>query len=196
MMTIRRIALALTACAAFGTLSPALAKTAPGSGATAKLKSYDIEGSKVPASLRAAAEKQFECNAAVMTETPVTAYELSSERAIWEILCDRFAYQTSTVFALVSIKNPAQKPTFLRFAAPPRKTRGAPASIIMNANVDDETREISSANFERGLRDCGTYEVHRILPSGAVRLIEYREKARCNGRFTGPEEWPLIYKAK
>jgi Protein of unknown function (DUF1176) len=173
----------------------AVVATPPVPQVTPGAKTYEIPEKQVPKALLAEARRRYECNDEVMAQ-PATALNISADKAVWEIPCDRFAYQASSVFALVTIRDPAKDPVLLTFPAPPGKKRSTTAGVLLNAEWDADKREISSTSVGRSMGDCGTLEVHRITDAGRFELREYREKPRCDGKVIDANKWPLVFKAK
>ena len=65
---------------------------------------------------------------------------------------------------------------------------------LLNAQWNQQARTVSSHAVGRGLGDCGTYEVHRLV-DGRFRLVEFREKTECDGKATPPEQYKLVFRA-
>ncbi|SDR34113.1 DUF1176 domain-containing protein [Pseudovibrio sp. Tun.PSC04-5.I4] len=69
------------------------------------------------------------------------------------------------------------------------------AKVLFNSFWDLNRIALSSFTVDRGLSDCGSYEVHRFTAEGYLELIEYRAKHTCDGKFREPTDYPLIYSA-
>ncbi|MBX9943952.1 MAG: DUF1176 domain-containing protein [Reyranella sp.] len=165
----------------------------PPAAAAGMFAPYQVRPSLIPRAMLAEAQKKYDCNPEVMKEGGVLkAFQLSEESAVWELACDRFAYQASSVFALVHAERPAEY-TFIGFAAPPGRKRDQPF-VMLNAEWNPRARTVSSFALGRGMGDCGTYEVHRLV-DGRFRLVEFREKTECDGKTTPPEQYKLVFRA-
>lgn len=178
--------------------APAVPKTSaptatpPAAAVSGMFVPYQVKPSLVPRTMLAEAQKKYDCNPEVMKTGVLKAFQLSEESAVWELACDRFAYQASSVFALVHAERPAEF-TFIGFAAPPGRKRDQPFNLL-NAQWNQLARTVSSHAVGRGLGDCGTYEVHRLV-DGRFRLVEFREKTECDGKATPPEQYKLVFRA-
>lgn len=137
-------------------------------------------------------QQKFKCNPEVM-KTGVVGYSLSEESAIWEIPCDRFAYQGSSVFALVYVAAPEKEHTFLKTPGAPGLKRPTDPGVLMSPTVDIKTRTVTAVTLSRGIGDCGTLEKFRVTAAGEFALVEVREKLKCDGAATQPEQFPLVY---
>ena len=107
--------------------------------------------------------------------------------------CDRFAYQGSSVFAIVHAERPAEY-SFISFAPLPGRKRDLPF-IMLNAVWDAAARTVTSFAMGRGLGDCGTYEVQKLVDA-RFQLVEFREKKECDGKETPPQQYPLVFRAR
>lgn len=154
---------------------------------------YAVSKGQVPRALLAAAKAKFGCDDAVMG-SGVTGFQMSEESAIWQIPCERFAYQASAVYALVYLPDPAAQHEFLTIPALKGRTRDQ-KDVLFNPVWDVKARTVTSFTKGRGLGDCGTYEKFRVTAEGHFRLLEYRAKDACDGNATPPEQFPLIFKA-
>jgi hypothetical protein len=171
---------------------PQAAPSTPSS-AEGMFRRYQVRPNQVPRTLLADAQKRYECKPDVMS-SPVTAFQLSEESAVWQLQCDRFAYNTSSVFVIVHAERP-QEYTFIGFAAPPGRKRDQPF-ILINGQWNERERTITSFALGRGMGDCGTYEVHRLAADARFRLVEFREKENCDGKETPPQQYKLVFPAR
>jgi hypothetical protein len=153
---------------------------------------YEVRPNLVPRALIADAQKRFGCNPEA-AKRGITAYQLSEESGLWQIPCDSFAYSASSVFANVHVERPAEY-TFIDFKAPPGRRRDQPF-VLLNGQWNDKARTITSFAPGRGVGDCGTYEVHKVVDA-RFQLVEFREKKECDGKETPPTQYPLVYRAK
>lgn len=180
--------------------APQLGKKAASDGAAAlsaggAFVKYDVRASRVPNAVLQAAIKKYKCEPEVM-KTGVTGFQLSEESAIWDIPCERFAYQGSSVFALVYLPDPANNLSFLSFQSPKGKKRSTDAGVLLNPVWNVKARTVTSASLGRAAGDCGTLETHRVTAEGRFELIEYREKESCDGKALPPEQFPLVFRLK
>lgn len=164
-------------------------------GTPALFEKYSVPGNRIPRGMIALAEQKMSCDAKVM-RSGVTGYSMSEESAFWEIPCERFAYQGSSVFAIVYTPDPAKQFEFVMFDAPKGKTRSMDSNQLMNPVWDVKSRTVTGISKGRGLGDCGTLERHRLGEDGQFTLVEYREKENCDGKVTNPREWPLVFQKR
>jgi hypothetical protein len=146
---------------------------------------------QVPAAVLADVQKRFGCNADTVAGG-MKVFALSDGAELWQVPCDLFAYNASAVFAHAP---PGQGDAyaFLEFQGPPGRKRDDPY-VVLNARWDGQAHTVSSFAKGRGLGDCGTYEVHKLVDA-RLQLVEYREKPDCDGVATPPEQYPLVYRA-
>jgi hypothetical protein len=156
---------------------------------------YAVRPQQFPRALLTRLERLFSCSADMM-RTGTVGFQMSEESAIWEVPCERFAYQASSIFIQVYLPDPTENLSFLQFDAPKGKTRSAGRSTLLNAQWDVRTRTVSSFAMGRGEGDCGTFERHRVMDDASFQLVEYREKTACDGKAVKPAEFPLIYRAR
>jgi hypothetical protein len=156
---------------------------------------YAVRPQQIPRTLITRLERAFSCSAE-MIRTGTVGFQMSEESAIWEIPCERFAYQANSIFVQVYLPDPTQNLSFLQFDAPKGKTRSAGRSTLLNAEWDVRTRTVSSFAMGRGEGDCGTFERHRVMDDATFQLLEYREKTACDGKPGKPEAFPLVYRAR
>lgn len=162
-------------------------------GTPALFEKYNVPGNRIPRSMIALAEQKMSCDAKVMRRG-ATGYSMSEESALWEIPCESFAYQGSSVFAIVYTPDPAKQFEFMMFDAPKGKTRNTDSNQLMSPVWDIKARVVTGVAKGRGVGDCGTLERHKLGEDGQFTLIEYREKETCDGKVTNPREWPLVYR--
>jgi hypothetical protein len=156
---------------------------------------YTPRAGQVPKGIWVQAERGFGCQPH-MQRVGVTGYQMSEESAIWEIPCDSFAYQASSVFALVYLPSPLDNLTFISVPNPPGKMRSGQAGALIDPVWDVKKRVVTSIARGRSEGDCGVLERHRVTEAGEFELIEYREKERCDGKVVKPEEFPLVFRAR
>ncbi|WP_208979491.1 hypothetical protein [Pseudovibrio axinellae] len=68
--------------------------------------------------------------------------------------------------------------------------------ILYNSFWDFSRNALTSFTVDRGLSDCGSFEVHRFTADGQLKLQEYRAKRTCDGKFQEPTNYQLIYYAE
>jgi hypothetical protein len=151
-----------------------------------------IDRQLVARELKASARKQFGCEDRLMNAN-VIGFDMSEESAIWEIPCQSFAYQASSVFAKVYTPAPGKEHEFLSFQGPRGRKRPTEPGVLLNATWNVRARTVTSISLGRAAGDCGVLERHRVTEEGTFRLIEYREKTECDGKVVKPENFPLVY---
>jgi hypothetical protein len=154
-----------------------------------------VDRQLVARELKASARKQFGCEDRLMNAN-VIGFDMSEESAIWEIPCQSFAYQASSVFAKVYTPAPGKEHEFLSFQGPRGRKRPTEPGVLLNATWNVRTRTVTSISLGRAAGDCGVLERHRVTEEGTFRLIEYREKAECDGKVVKPEDFPLVYQLR
>lgn len=154
-----------------------------------------VDKSLVARELKQAAKKQFGCEDRMMNGD-VIGFNMSEESAIWEIPCQSFAYQASSVFALVYTPAPGKEHRFLTFEGPKGHKRTNEPGVLLNATWDVRARTVQSISLGRSMGDCGVLERYRVTAEGGFRLLEYREKVECDGKVVKPEEFPLVFRAR
>lgn len=169
--------------------APTAAKLPPG---PAMFERHKVDPAYFSPGFRREVEKKFGCNPQVM-RVGVTGYSLSEESAIWEIPCDRFAYQASSVFALVYVAAPEKEHRYLDFSTPKGITRSNAKNVLMSPQWDIKTRTVTGISLGRAGGDCGVYEKYRVTPEGNFALVEYRDKPDCDGKSMAPEQFPLVF---
>jgi hypothetical protein len=151
-----------------------------------------IDRQLVARELKASARKLFGCEDRLMNAN-VIGFDMSEESAIWEIPCQSFAYQASSVFAKVYTPAPGKEHEFLSFQGPRGRKRPTEPGVLLNATWNVRARTVTSISLGRAAGDCGVLERHRVTEEGTFRLIEYREKTECDGKVVKPENFPLVY---
>lgn len=159
----------------------------------AMFEKHAVPGSRIPRGMIGVAVQRMGCEETVMRKGG-TGYYLSEESSLWEIPCARFAYQGSSVFAIVYTPEPAKNFTYVMFDGPKGRVRSTDSNQLMNPRWDMARRIVTGISLGRGAGDCGVYERHRLGEDGQFTLIEYREKENCDGIATKPEAYPLIFR--
>ena len=180
---------AATAAKASAPAPAPAAKLPPG---PAMFERYSVKPALFSPGFRQEVQKKFKCSPDVM-KTGVVGYQMSEESAIWEIPCDRFAYQATSIFALVYIAAPEKEHTFLATPGPPGIKRTNDNGVLMSPTWDIKNRVVTSISLGRTAGDCGVLEKYRVTPEGKFALVEYREKSACDGATMPPEKFPLVF---
>ena len=177
--------------------APARAAAPPpdSSGLAGIFNRYSVRPAQVPRSVIDRVRKKYNCDAS-MLKLGVTGFQMSEESAIWEFPCERFAASASSVYALVYLPDPSQNFSFLGFQSPKGHKRSAAAGTLIDPQWDVRRRTVTSISLGRGQGDCGTLERHRVTAEGGFKLIEYREKKRCDGKVVAPDRFPLVYRSR
>ncbi len=155
---------------------------------------YAIRASILPMEIIYAAQQRHGCAAELM-RTNAVGFVISEEAAIWQLGCERLAYQTSFVFVVVKFEAPGKNFRFLEFAPPRGRERTIASAILVDPDWNLPTRTVTSIARSRAQGDCGTFERHRVTKSGDFVLVEYREKKECDGTVGRPQDWPLLFRA-
>ena len=182
----------------------------PGAGSTSEIADPGADGrislgapvgfdslDRVPAPvLRAIATEASGCEPEA-TAGYSSAYSISDGMTLWEVPCNLYASQGSSVFAVSWTYYPDHASVLL-FPAPPGLDVADYAGL-MNATVDPATATITSYSLERG-GDCGSFDKFQLVVAEGetveFRLLEYREKTDCDGVETDPADFPLVYEGR
>lgn len=156
---------------------------------------YAVSAAMMPRGFIQQVEKAHSCRPDLMRAGTI-GFQMSEESAIWQIPCDAYAYQSTSVFALVYLTNPAENLSFLEFPGPKGRKRPADASMLFDPQWNVATRTVTGFAKSRGTGDCGVLERYRVTEAGEFELVEYREKTACDGKVIKPEEFPLVFRAR
>jgi len=158
--------------------------------------SVEIEYAALPARFRRIAVEKADCDPETGQGPAKTAWrvDLPDGLILWEMSCWYGAYNFGSAYYL----SPAGDPDagdLVEFASPSGASGDTynPFSLT-NAFWDPKLQELTSWHKSRGVGDCGVFERHRYR-AGIFSLHEYREKP-CDGVWTEPPDYPLIYKAR
>ncbi len=67
-------------------------------------------------------------------------------------------------------------------------------SIIINPEYDAGSGTLTSVQYYNHENDCGVFTKHAYVPDGDYfELLEYREKTVCDGQYTLPENYDLVW---
>lgn len=152
---------------------------------------------RVPAPvLRAIAADAPECEPET-TASYSSAYAISDEMTLWEVPCNLYASQGSSVFAVSWTYHPDHASVLL-FPAPPGLGISDYAGL-MNATVDPATATVTSYSLDSG-GDCGSFDKFELVVAEGetveFKLLEFREKTICDGVETDPANFPLVYQGR
>lgn len=152
---------------------------------------------RVPAPvLRAIAADASECEPET-TAGYSSAYAISDEMTLWEVPCNLYASQGSSVFAVSWTYNPDYASVLL-FPTPPGLGISDYAGL-MNATVDPATATVTSYSLDSG-GDCGSFDKFELVVAEGetveFKLLEFREKTICDGVETDPANFPLVYQGR
>jgi len=143
--------------------------------------------------LRAIANEAPDCDSQA-TSGFSSAFAISDAMTLWQVPCNLYAYQGSSVFA-VSWADYPDHATVLLFPAPPGMGINDYAGV-MNASVDPKTATVTSYSLDSG-GDCGSYDRFELVDAEGETvefvLREFREKTNCDGIETDPADFPLVY---
>lgn len=124
-------------------------------------------------------------------------YVINENYLLWQLPCFSGAYQGSGVFAVT--QNPARDWGDLLTLPNPPSLEGNQNYAAMNADVDGPNGLIKTTELNRGVGDCGVYQVFRLIDGPGevleLELMQFREKTNCDGNATAPESWPLAYQS-
>lgn len=177
-----------------GQVRCAAANPSPAAAETGMFESYKVRLNQVPKKMIAEMQRRFACKPEVLERVGVTAFQLSEESGLWDLPCDTFAYSASSVVANVHVEQPGEIYSFLEFKAPPGRKRDD-AFVLLNGKWNAKARTVTSIALGRGMGDCGTLEVHKVVDA-RFQLVEFREKKECDGKATPPEQWPQVYRGR
>lgn len=121
-------------------------------------------------------------------------YPLDGEKYLVEILCFMGAYQGNYQYLLFSSHNSTvKKISFTTFTMQLENRRITDSfTLVGTPQFEPKMRILSVYSLARGLGDCGSFARYRWDGFG-FKLLEYRGKFKCDGRYSPPEEYPLIY---
>ncbi|MFS8182700.1 DUF1176 domain-containing protein [Pseudovibrio denitrificans] len=127
------------------------------------------------------------------TRSGYNLYDLGNGIQVLEFSCTVGLHNLANLYIrrIKGSKQPAQLIAL-------RRPKGQPVTsqyILFNSFWDLNRGALTSFTVDRGLSDCGSFEVHRFTSDGYLELIEYRAKRNCDGKFREPTDYPLIYPA-
>lgn len=115
----------------------------------------------------------------------------------WQIPCWSGAYQAASVLAVT--QNPPQDWGEILTIPNPPSLEGRQNYAAANPQVNGPKGHITTTELSRGVGDCGTFQVIRLIDGPGevleLELLEYRDKPDCDGNASAPENWPLVYQA-
>jgi len=146
--------------------------------------------------LSAIADQAPEC-APETTAGYSTAYAVNDAITVWQVPCNLYASQGSSVFALTWTYQP-DFATVLMIPSFPGSGEPETAELL-EAMVDPATATVTSVSLDSG-GDCGTFGKFRLRDAQGetleFQLLEYRSKADCDGVETDPSDFPLVYESR
>lgn len=121
-------------------------------------------------------------------------YPLDREKYLVEILCFMGAYQGNYQYLLFFPHNSTvKKISFTTFTMQLENRRLTNSfTLVGTPHFELEKKTLSVYSLARGLGDCGSFARYRWEDFG-FKLLEYRSKSKCDGKYLPPEEYPLIY---
>lgn len=156
----------------------------------------EIEYAALPAQFRRIAIEAADCDPESDKGPEKTAWRvnLPDGPVLWEMSCWFAAYNFGSVYYLSPAGDP-EAGSLVEFASPSGASGDTynPFSLA-NSFWDPKLQELTSWHKSRGVGDCGVFERHRYR-AGVFSLHEYREK-ECDGAWTEPPDYPLIYRAR
>jgi hypothetical protein len=157
----------------------------------AMFERYVPRPQQVPARFLARINQRFGCTIQNQ-RAGMVGYQMSEESAIWQIPCDQFGPRVTSVFALVYLMAPDNQFEVLETPVPRGRERKLDPGVLMSAQWDIRNRTVTSLYPLSDKGDCGVFERFGITPEGKFTLVEFREKATCDGQTTRPEQWPAV----
>ena len=164
----------------------------PVQGSPDMFERYPVRPQNVSARFLTGINQRFGCTIPAQRNA-ITGFQLSEEAAIWQIPCDRFGQRTTSVLARVYIPAPDQQFEILETPAPRGRERKLDSGVIMSPQWDLRSRTVTSLFPASENQDCGIFERFAVTPEGRLALVEFREKASCDGAAGRPDQWPLVY---
>ncbi|MCZ8183045.1 MAG: hypothetical protein O9322_08750 [Beijerinckiaceae bacterium] len=153
---------------------------------------YSVRQQQVPARFLQGINQRFGCTVPAQ-RNGITGFQMSEESAIWQIPCDRFGQNQTSVFALVYLPAPDQQYEILETPSPRGLDRKLDSGVLMSAQWDVRSRTVTSLYPASDRQDCGIFERHAVTREGKLALVEFREKTRCDGVAGRPDQWPLVF---
>ncbi len=153
---------------------------------------YSVRQQQVPARFLQGINQRFGCTVPAQ-RNGITGFQMSEESAIWQIPCDRFGQNVTSVFALVYLPAPDQQYEILETPSPRGLNRKLDSGVLMSARWDVRNRMVTSLYAASDKQDCGIFERYAVTQEGKLALVEFREKTQCDGMPDRPEQWPLLF---
>jgi hypothetical protein len=157
----------------------------------AMFERYVPRPQQVPARFLARINQRFGCTIQNQ-RAGMVGFQMSEESAIWQIPCDQFGPRVTSVFALVYLTAPDNQFEVLETPVPRGRERKLDPGVLMSAQWDIRNRTVTSLYPLSDKGDCGVFERFGVTPEGKFTLVEFREKANCDGQTSRPEQWPAI----
>lgn len=151
---------------------------------------YSVRAQQVPARFLQRVNQRFGCTIDGQ-RGQIVGFQMSEESAIWQIPCDRFGQRVTWVFTLVNVQAPDQQFEVLETPVPRGRQRKLDPGVLMSAQWDARSRTVTSLYPMSETGDCGVFERFGVTAEGKFTLVEFREKATCDGVAGRPDQWPL-----
>ena len=123
-------------------------------------------------------------------------YAISDAMTLWVVPCDLFAANSSVM--LVTALNGTRYATGMEIPKRPGQ-QGEPGYDILWPKIYPRSGVVVVASMGRQ-EDCGTVEYYQLIvaegESVELKLLEVREKRKCDGVRVQPENMPLVYRAR
>ena len=149
-----------------------------------------------PAVMRAIADYGSLCDP-YNTPGYSTSYAVSVEITLWQVPCNVYSYNGTSVFA-ASWASSSDYAVVLSFPSRPDKVT-ADTIEVPNAVVSPTRAEVAMSSLDSG-GDCGEFSLYRLIlaPGETIEfeLQEHRAKTSCDGVQSDPSTFPLIYESR
>lgn len=158
----------------------------------AMFERYAVRAQQVPARFLAQINKRFGCT--IQNQRGgIVGFQMSEESALWQIPCDQFGPNQTSVVALVYLQAPDSQFEVLETGVPRGRQRKLDPGVLMSAQWDVRSRTVTSTYPMGDKNDCGVFERYGVTVEGKFTLVEFREKQNCDGVPGRPDQWPLVF---
>lgn len=117
-------------------------------------------------------------------------YQILPDTVLWQMLCNRAAYNVATVYYL---QTRAGAPRRIAFEKPEGGKLIRNLTEIVNGEFSEEDRSIFFFAKGRGLGDCGVRGAY-VWDGRAFMLSQWQEMAACRG--APMDLWPMLWRAE
>jgi Protein of unknown function (DUF1176) len=131
----------------------------------------------------------------LVAEESSTVYPLTGNRYLVQFLCFMGAYQGNYEYYLYQAGRSAFtiSPLSLDIIENPVRDRKTSVRSIGGLPEYNPEQQLLTVHTKyRGLGDCGTWALYRWQKS-TFRLIEYRVKEKCDGKYIDPDRYSRVY---